>query len=218
MIVDDHTLLAEALAKTVNEHPEMEVVALAANGKEALKKLENADLNLDLILMDLCMDETDSPEPDGILTARTMLKDHFIKGIREFKIIVISQLAEGYFIDLAHKIGVRGYLPKDCESKELFEAITSVVRQNRRYYRGAIEAAMDQFSYEQQGQWEIPDLTPTEREILLLIADGLTTKEIAEKRGRGEDGIEAHRKNMMRKFRAKNAPHMITLACHMGLV
>lgn len=218
MIVDDHKMLAESLGHLINSQSDMQIVAQASSGKEALKFLEVGHLEINLILLDLQMDETDSMEPDGIRTARYILKNLYIKGFREIKILVVTQFMEGYLIDIAHKLGAHGYISKDCDSYELFRAIRAIALDNRRYYRGEIAAAWDRFVYKFSGRQDLPSLTPTENEILQYIADGLTTKEIADKRGRGVDGIEAHRRNLMRKFNARNAPHLIALAYNLGFI
>lgn len=218
LIVDDHTILAQSMARLVNDQADMEIVSTQTSGNEAIRFLKKGELNIDLVLLDLQMEETDSPEPAGLKVAKYIMETLYTKGVREIQVIIISQFTDGYLIDLAHKMGVHGYLSKDCESQELFDAIRWVARKKRRYFRGKIEQSWDEFNYQQTGTQQIPVLTPTEYEILELIAQGLTTRDISQIRKRGVDGIEAHRRNIMRKFGAKNAPHMIALAYHWGLI
>ncbi|MCB9296339.1 MAG: response regulator transcription factor [Lewinellaceae bacterium] len=218
IIVDDHKILAQSIAGLIEGQKDMKMVSQAYSGQEAIEILQENQLDIDLVIMDLRMEETDELEPDGIRTARYILDNVYTRGLREVKVLILTQLIEGYLIDLAHKIGVDGYLSKDCDSEELFLAIRTVVRDKRRYFRGNVEEIWDQFSYKFKGRQNAPTLTPTEMEILQMIAEGVTTKEMARRRGRGEDGIEAHRRNLMRKFKAKNAPHLISLAYNFGLI
>jgi len=218
MIVDDHKILAESLSRLINERENMEVKAISTSGRDALRYLRENSQHIDLVIMDLRMEEADTEEPAGLTTARRILKEIYVKGVNEIKILIMTQLVDGYLIDLAHKMGVHGYLAKDADSHILFEAIEGICIGKRRYFRGEIAEAWDQFSYEHTGIIEIPKLTPTEKEILQLISEGLTTKEIADKRGKGEDGVEAHRRNIMRKLNARNAPHMIAIAYQYNMI
>lgn len=218
MIVDDHKILAESLSRLINERENMEVRAISTSGKDAMLYLKEKSHEIDLVIMDLRMEESGNEEPAGITTARKIIKEIYVKGVNEIKILIMTQLVDGYLIDLAHKIGVHGYLAKDADSHILFEAIEGICLGKRRYFRGEIAEAWDQFSYEHTGLVEIPKLTATEKEILQLISEGLTTKEIADKRGKGEDGVEAHRRNIMRKLNARNAPHMIALAYQYNMI
>lgn len=218
MIVDDHKILAESLSRLINDRDNMQVKAISTSGKDSLRYLREKSQEIDLVIMDLRMEEEDTEEPAGLSTARKILKEIYVKGVNEIKILIMTQLVDGYLIDVAHKIGVHGYLTKDADSHVLFDAIEGICLAKRRYFRGEIAEAWDQFSYEHTGILEIPQLTPTEKEILQMISEGLTTKEIAEKRGKGEDGVEAHRRNIMRKLNARNAPHMIALAYQFNMI
>lgn len=218
MIVDDHKILAESLSRLINDRENMQVKAISTSGKDSLRYLREKSHEIDLVIMDLRMEEEDTEEPAGLSTARKILKEIYVKGVNEIKVLIMTQLVDGYLIDVAHKMGVHGYLAKDADSHVLFEAIEGICLGKRRYFRGEIAEAWDQFSYEHTGILEIPQLTHTEKEILQMISEGLTTKEIAEKRGKGEDGVEAHRRNIMRKLNARNAPHMIALAYQFNMI
>ena len=218
MIVDDHTILAESMARLLNEQSDFEVVNKSYSAKEAIAFLDKNPQTIDIVILDLQMEDTKSNEHAGFKVARHIMENIFKKEVEEVRILIMSQFEERYLIEMAHKIGVHGYLHKDCESNELFDAIRWIVKNKRRYYRGKIAEAWDDFSEEMSGNRETPYLTATEKEVLQMIAEGMTTTEIAIKRNRGEDGVEAHRRNLMRKLNANNAPHLIALAYKWGFI
>lgn len=218
MIVDDHSILVESMTELINGSPKMQVVSQASSGKEALKLLREPALKIDVVLMDLKMEDQENSQLAGLTTAKKILTEIAVKGVRDIRIIIITQILDGFVIDLAYKMGVHGYLLKECGSDELFNAIELVSLGKRRHFMGIVAKEHDNFIYDGPPVQEIPKLTHVEKEVLSMIAEGLTTKEIATRRGRGEDGIEAHRRNMMKKFRAKNSPHMISLAYQFGYI
>ena len=218
MIVDDHKILAESVAQLLESQEDMKVVQRAHSGKEAIQLLENENLDVDVIIMDLMMEEKDPVEPDGLKAAKYILEHVYVKHVREIRILIMTNILDGHIINQAHNHGVQAYLPKECDSQELFHAIRTISGGKMMYYRGPVEEEMYSFKLSHIGTPAPPPLTPTEVEILDLIARGLTTREIAEDRGRGVDGIEAHRRNMMKKLGAKNASHMIALAYQYGLI
>ena len=219
MLVDDHDILRNSLKRSLNLEDEFEVICEAKNGKKAIKLLEDGKLTeVDVILMDLFMDDQGQKDPDGYLTSRYIIDNINVKNVLELKIIILTSKVDGLLIKKAYDTGVHSYLPKDCKIDDLIKVI-KLVNNGRMYYEGDIRHEMEQ--YIQNGTYLLPEEeerrpTPSEFEILELIAEGYTTKEIAAKRGIGIDGTEAHRRNLLKKCNAKNVAHLISIAYKKG--
>ncbi|MEL6672767.1 MAG: response regulator transcription factor [Bacteroidota bacterium] len=217
MIVDDHAILAESLKELINRQSHMSVSATANSGRKALRILEKDDVEIDIVLLDLSMEEEPHEPPAGIHTARKIITELNVGRPKRIKVIALTQILDGAVIDCMHRMHVHGYLLKDCPGEELIQAIEHVGRGGR-YYRNTVEEEWNRYLDKPVEKLAPPKLTHVEQELLPLIAQGLTTKEIATIRGRTEDSIEAHRRNMMKKFEARNAPHMISLAYNYGFI
>ena len=179
----------------------------AENGKEALEKL--SENHFDLILLDLEMPTMDGWEASKKITAKHP----------EVKIIMISMHDSLQIISDLIEIGVHSYLLKNAEPDEVHKAIVSVVN-NDFYYNQLVSKALHKKVQKDgldKGVARRADISPREIEILQLICQELTMKEIGEKLFLSEQTVHTHRKNLMKKTKAKNAVGLVKFAFQNGI-
>ena len=201
LITDDHTLYRKGMVLLLKSFDQVGSVEEASNGKEALEKL--ATQHYDIILLDL-----DMPIMDGWETSR-----HIVSKMPDLKIVMISMHEELQTISDLIEIGVHSYLLKNAEPEEVQKAIESVVN-NDFYYNQLVSKALHK-KIQEGGQDPEPkrsDVTPRETEVLQLICQELTMKEIGEKLFLSEQTIQTHRKNLMKKIKAKNVIGLVKFA------
>lgn len=209
LIVEDQRIVREGLQAILKSHPGFEVVGEADDGQAAIKM--TGILRPDLILMDVSM-----PGITGIDTAgeiRTRYPDT--------KIIVLTIHSEREYLVAALEAGASGYVLKDSTTDELVAAMRSVL-QGRTYLSPKLqEELIDGFRRRAAGSegdrtWET--LTQRERQVLKLVAEALTNKEIADYLHISVKTVEKHRANLMSKLGLRNAAALTSYAISKGLV
>jgi DNA-binding NarL/FixJ family response regulator len=207
LLVDDHALVRSGLRALIEAFPGVKVVAEAADGNAALELV--ARERPDVVLMDVTM-----PELNG-LEATTRV----IRKFPEVRVLVLSMHAEEEYVGLALRAGAAGYLLKDASASELELAIRSVARGDTYLTPAATKGVVA--DYLQRGA-EPPTprerLTSRQREILQLIADGHTTKEIARRLGLSVKTVEAHRTQLMERLGIHDIAGLVRWAIRAGLV
>ncbi|MEO9482889.1 MAG: response regulator transcription factor [Ekhidna sp.] len=207
LVTDDHTLFRRGTMMLLESFDEIGRVDDAENGKVALEKLEES--NFDLMLLDLEM-----PVLDGWETAKKV-----VAKFPEMKIIMISMHDSLQIISDLIEIGVHSYLLKNADPDEVHKAIVSVTN-NDFYYNQLVSKALHkkvQKDGHNKGVARRADISPREIEILQLICQELTMKEIGEKLFVSEQTVHTHRKNLMRKTKAKNAVGLVKFAFQNGI-
>ena len=208
LVTDDHTLFRKGTMMLLETFGEVSSVDDAKNGKEALEKL--GDKHFDLILLDLEM-----PVMDGWEASRKI-----ISKFPKTKIVMISMHDSLQIISDLIEIGVHSYLLKNADPEEVHRAIVSVIN-NDFYYNQLVSKALhkkiQRDGIEKKGIQPRADVSPREIEILQLICQELTMKEIGEKLFLSEQTIQTHRKNLMRKTQAKNAVGLVKFAFQNGI-
>ncbi|MEQ9466867.1 MAG: response regulator transcription factor [Ekhidna sp.] len=207
LVTDDHTLFRRGTMMLLESFEEVAEVDDAENGKEALEKLSTE--NFHLILLDLEM-----PVMDGWETAKKIVSKH-----PDVKIIMISMHDSLQIISDLIEIGVHSYLLKNAEPDEVHKAILSVVN-NDFYYNHLVSKALHKKVQKDgidRGVARRADVSPREIEILQLICQELTMKEIGEKLYLSEQTVHTHRKNLMKKTKAKNAVGLVKFAFQNGI-
>jgi len=208
LIVDDHKILRDGLKNLLQQYSTLQVVGDASDGLAAVHAA--SDLKPDLIVMDISM-----PGMNGIEASRHILKEN--PGIH---IIALSMYADRRFVQECLKVGVKGYLLKDSAFDELYLAIQRVT-QNQMYLGSAITSLVvrdfiTNESIAKQGSvFQI--LTPREREILQLLAEGRSTKEMASKLGISAKTVETFRKQIMEKLDLHSVAELTKFAIREGL-
>ncbi|MFH1853460.1 MAG: response regulator transcription factor [Candidatus Neomarinimicrobiota bacterium] len=206
LIVDDHTILREGLALLFTKHPHLDVVGEAANGKEAISRCK--ELVPDIVLMDL-----DMPILNGIEATRIISKD-----FPNTKVIVLSMHPDHEYVQAALKAGAKGFLVKETAAGEMIQAIMAV-SDGKAFFSPSVSSTIIDKMYAgdtQKGDIEL--LTRREREILQLIAEGNTTKHIAELLYISHTTVSKHRENIMRKLGLHDTAGLVRYAIQKGII
>ena len=204
LVADDHNLVRAGLTALIARLPDMEIVGEAADGRQALRMVR--DLTPDLVLMDIAM-----PGLNGLEAAER------IHGIHpQTKIIILSMHANEEYVAQALKAGASGYLLKDAATAELEMALKSV-SMGQFYLSPAISRQVVD-NYLHGGPTGIDVLTPRQREILQLIAEGKSTREIAETLHLSVKTVETHRAQLMERLDIHDVAGLIRYALKKGLI
>ena len=191
VIAEDHTILREGLRVLLSSDPEFEVVGEAEDGRDAIRCVEN--LSPDLVLMDLSM-----PRMNGLEAIKEIKKRS-----PETKIITLTVHKTEEYILATLQAGADGYVLKDATHSELVIAIKNVLIGKRYLDSGISEKVIEGYlegkrTLKTKSPWDA--LTPREREILKLIAEGYKNKEIADYLFISLKTVEKHRSNLMKKL------------------
>jgi DNA-binding NarL/FixJ family response regulator len=203
LIADDHKLFREGLKNVIEKNVSLKVIAEATEGREAIKLC--SQLHPDVVIMDVSM-----PGLNGIEATRSIVKDY-----PHIKVIALSMHPDKQFITKMLKAGAYAYLQKDSEVSELINAI-KIVSQDQKYISHNVSnIIIDEFlngSAEEKSQ-----LSHREKEILQLIAEGKSSREIAEILFLSSKTVDAHRKNIMDKLNLYTIPELTKYAIKSGL-
>jgi DNA-binding NarL/FixJ family response regulator len=207
LLADDHRLVRAGIRSLLEKIPGIEVVGEASNGREALE-LIRAELP-NLVLMDIAMAEL------GGLEALPRV----VKNFPSVKVIILSAHSNEEYVIRALRCGASGYLLKDAATLELELAIRSVA-QGKTYLSPSISRTVIDSYLERVGGEASPleQLTPRQREILQLVAEGKTTKEIASLLGISVKTVEVHRLQLMARLDIHDVPGLVRYAIRSGLV
>jgi two-component system response regulator NreC len=209
VLADDHTLVRQGLRLMLEREPGLKVVAEAANGREAL---DIVDATLPhVIIMDLAM-----PTLNGIEAARQIHLKHPTTNI-----VVLSMHSDESYVLRALKAGVRAYLLKDSADTDLINAIKAVT-EGKAFFSPAISRVLVEDYVRQLQQKGVEDsydlLTSREREILQLIGEGKSNKDVAQMLNLSPYTVETHRSNVMEKLNLHSVPELILYAVRKGVV
>jgi DNA-binding NarL/FixJ family response regulator len=206
LLADDHAMVRRGLRLVLDSEPDLEVVAEAGDGAEAVERaLANG---IDLAVLDVTM-----PRMTGIQAVREL-------GRRkpELKTLILSMHDnEQYFFE-ALKAGAAGYVLKSSADRDLVEACRAAVRGEPFLYPGAITALIRDFLARDDTDGELEPLTPRELEILKLIAEAHSTKEIADILVISPKTVERHRANILGKLGMRDRVELTRYAIRRGLI
>ena len=195
VLVDDHSLFTEGLMQILDPIADLQVIATFRDGEAMLQSDEIHKANV--LLLDINL-----PGSSGISIAEKM-KPYF----GSLKIICLSMLFEQNILEKLKSIGIAGYLPKFIHTNELIAAIRKINDGKTAFYEEKIKTVNNIKVWTSDFK-----LTNRELEILQLIKDGKSTKEISEILYRSQFTIETHRKNMIRKLNLKNSSGLLHFA------
>jgi len=205
LIADDHTLVLEGFQKLLEEH--CELVGTAEDGRALVEAASR--IRPDLIILDISM-----PLLNGIDAARKLKKV-----LPDAKLIFVTMHADAAYVNEAFKAGASGYLLKRSASRELVQAIHSVV--NGDYYVTPLITKDVIHSFLTPGKQAMPavdDLTSRQREILQLVAEGFSAKEIASQLKVSHRTIEFHKAKIMELLNLHTTADLVKYAVAHGLV
>ena len=207
ILADAHQIVRQGLRILLEAEPDMEIIAEADNGRRVLKLAQ--ELLPDVIIMDLSM-----PELNGIEATRQILS-----GAPEIKVIALSMHSDSLFVLNMIKSGASGYLLKDCALEELVKAIRAVVDDNTYLSPGVSDIVIRDFvtGWQTTNTSAFSVLSPREREVLQLMAEGRSTNQIADGLCVSVKTVEAHRKQVMTKLGIHSVAELTKYAIRQGL-
>ena len=192
-IVDDHQMLIEGIKSLLQNQSTIEIVG-SANNAELCKQFFLTK-TADVVLMDINL-----PDLSGIELTAILLEKH-----PKLKIIVLSTFSQGSFVKKMMENGAKGYLLKNASKFEIIKAIHTA--NSGQYY--LTPEADNALKYEINLQNKLPKITKREKDVLILIVDGLTNSQIAAKLFISIDTVDSHRKNLYSKLNVNNTATLI---------
>jgi DNA-binding NarL/FixJ family response regulator len=207
ILADDHALVRAGIRSLLEKLPSVEVVAEAANGREAIDLIKSGAP--DVVLMDIAMSGL-----NGLEAAARVVKD--FPGV---KIIILSMHANEEYVMQALRVGVAGYLLKDAATAELELALQAVARGETYLSPGISRRVVDSYlGRVSHKPGPLAHLTARQREILQLVAEGKSTKEIAFILNVSAKTVETHRAQLMDRLDIHDVPGLVRYAIRVGLV
>lgn len=208
LVVDDHELFRKGLIHLLGKQKDFRIIGEADDGKSAIELA--FELQPDVIVLDVQM-----PEMDGIETTRQILDAN-----PDVKILALSIHDERDYVEAMITAGASGYILKDSAVEELIVAIRKVVTGHRYLSPDLVDVVLESLSesVSEPPKSMISRLSPRESEILRLIAEGLSSKEIAFDLKLSTKTVDAHRQKLMKKLEIYNVADLTKLAIKEGLI
>jgi len=206
LLVDDHPVVRRGLAACLAEHPQLRVVGEAADGHEAVR--EAGRLRPDLMLVDINM-----PGLDGLQVCEAVRQS-----APETRVVILSVHNRPDYIERALVAGARGYLLKDIPPAQLTDALIRIHAGEVVLSPQVTQTAVTQWMRRQGRARRSTNLSRREQEVLALIAQGLTNKEIAQRLGVSVRTVETHRERIMNKLNLRTVAALTRYAIAEGLV
>lgn len=204
ILADDHTILRQGLRFIVNQHPRIQVVGEASDGVEALELVQRHQPSV--LVCDISM-----PRMSGIEVARSLSLQQL-----PTRLLFLTMQDKEEYIMQAVEAGAAGFLPKETVGEELVKAIIDV-GQGKEYFSPSVYNKVFKALRQTNQKTEVR-LTPREKEVLTLLAEGLSTKLIAEKLFVSEYTVSNHRANLLQKLSAHNTAELVRKAIEMRLI
>jgi len=209
LLADDHAVIRAGIRLLLERHPELRVVGEASDGRETLAAVEQH--RPDVVVMDLTM-----PNLNGIEATREILAAH-----PNVSIVVLSMHSDEAYVLRALKAGARGYVLKDSTETDLITAVKAVSNGKSFFSPAVSRLLVEDYTRHLQGRnledsYEL--LTMREREVLQLVAEGKSNKEVANLLNLSVYTVETHRKNIMEKLNVHGVPELILYAVRKGVI
>jgi DNA-binding NarL/FixJ family response regulator len=203
LIADDHPIFRQGLRQIIETGPQLRVVAEAADGQQALQRLQQG--RAEVAVLDLSM-----PVQDGLAVARAVRQQRLAVGL-----VLLTMHKDEHYLNAALDLGVQGYVLKDSAATEIIECIEAVVA-GREYVSPALSSFLIRRGRRAdalaQQKPALEQLTPTERRVLQLIAAGQTSREIAAALHIGVRTVEHHRNNIALKLELHGSHALLKFA------
>lgn len=205
LIADDHHLFLDGIVSLLKAEKNFQL-STAHDGYEVLDKISQAEY-------DVCLLDIGMPKMDGIATAKVLKEKK-----SPVKIIILSTYNDKEIISEMMKIGVAGYLLKNCSKQELVEAIQKVFAGGKHFSEAVQNTIVNQFTTYLQKSRAEEILTPREIEIVRLLAKEYTNEKIASELSISFRTVETHRKNIMQKTKSHNLAGLLKFAYDQDLI
>jgi two-component system, NarL family, response regulator NreC len=209
LLADDHTVVRDGLRALLERQPDMTVVAEAADGRDSVRMAE--EQNPDVVVMDIAM-----PNMNGIEATRRI-----VASCPDTAVVILSMHQDESYVLRSLKAGAKGYLLKDSLRSDVIEAIRSVA-QGRSYLTRKVSRLLQEDYVRQLDRRGLDDsydlLTDREREVLQLVAEGRTNKEVASLLNVSLTTVETHRTHILQKLGLHSVPELILYAVRKGII
>ena len=209
LVADDHAIIREGLRIMLDNQPDMDVVAVAADGREAIQLVLKYEP--DIAVIDISM-----PELNGIEAIQQMMPRH-----PHLQVVVLSIHETKPYVYRALKAGARGYLLKETAGLEVVDAVRNVHR-GERYLSQSITDLLTTESFRKLESLidisPLEALSPREREILQLVAEGKTSQEIAERLSISPKTVDTYRSRLRHKIRVEDMAGLVKFAIQNGVI
>jgi DNA-binding NarL/FixJ family response regulator len=206
LLADDHAVVRQGLRLVLDSEPDLEVVAEVGDGAEAVERALQDDV--DLAILDVTM-----PRMTGLHAAAELGRRR-----PELRVLILSMHDNEQYLFEALKAGASGYVLKSVADRDLVEACRATMRGEPFLYPGAVTALICDFLARDDGDAELEPLTPRELEILKLIAEAHSTREIAEVLVISPKTVERHRANILDKLGMRDRVELTRYAIRRGLI
>ncbi|MBM1105601.1 response regulator transcription factor [Aurantibacter crassamenti] len=202
IVVDDHPLVIEGLRTSLGEDDSIEVIKCFNNAADLFSSLK-------IIITNVIVLDVNLPDMNGVEVCKKITKKH-----PHIKIIGLSTYNNPSIVKQMIKNGAKGYLLKNVTSKELVTAIHQI-HKGQSYFSGEIHTILADSIFNTNA---IPKLTRREKEILILVSEGITTPQIAKKLVISPLTVETHRRNLIQKMGVTNAAQLVKIAIEQKLI
>lgn len=209
LVADDHAIIREGLRVMLGNQSDMEVVGIAANGREAIQLVD--EYKPDVAVMDISM-----PELNGIEAIQQILPRH-----PQMKVVVLSIHGTKPYVYRALKAGAKGYLMKETAGLEVVDAVRAVYHGQRYLSQSIADLLTTESSHKLEPSIEVNPLgvlSMREREILQLVAEGKTSQEIAERLSISPKTVDTYRSRLMHKIGVDDVAGLVRFAIQNGVI
>ncbi|MEN8184821.1 MAG: response regulator transcription factor [Myxococcota bacterium] len=207
LVADDHSIVREGLRRVIEAEADLEVCGEAGDGREVLDAV--ARRRPDFVILDIGM-----PGLGGLETLERLRATH-----PEVKVLLLSVHVEAPIVESAISLGADGYLLKDGRASEILAAVRAIQRGGNYFSPPVAREIAEQLRRPKRSSRDpFSLLSRREREVLLLIVDGMSAREIAERLGISAKTVEAHRTSLMRKLGVRKATELVRYALRHGLI
>jgi DNA-binding NarL/FixJ family response regulator len=208
MLADDHAVVRHGLRMVLEAQPDLDVVAEAGDGLEAVDVALTEEL--DLAVIDIAM-----PRMTGLHAARELHRRR-----PDLRILMLSMHENERYLYEALKAGASGYVVKTVADRDLVEACRATLRGERFLYPGAMTPLIEEFLHRARQELPVREdpLTPREQEVVKLVAEGHSSREIADALVISEKTVERHRANILEKLGMRDRVDLTRYAIRQGLV
>jgi two-component system response regulator NreC len=207
LLAEDHTVVRQGLRRILEGDPDIEIVAEAGDGRTAIEAAQR--LAPAIAIIDISL-----PGLNGIEVTRQLTKT-----LPNIKVLILSMHAEGEYIRHSLKAGARGYLLKDADEQDLLKAVTALNAGGSYFSPAVSNVVLAGYLQETHAPPdELAMLSDREREVLQLIAEGKSNKEVAGILNVAVSTAESHRKHVMEKLDLHNTAAVVRFAVHKGIV
>jgi DNA-binding NarL/FixJ family response regulator len=208
LLADDHALVRDGLRMVLDAQPDLQVVAEAGDGVEAVATALREEV--DLAIVDIAM-----PRMTGLHAARELKRRR-----PEIRVLILSMHENEQYLYEALKAGASGYVVKTVADRDLVEACRAALRGEPFLYPGAMSALIRDYLHRAHNDQPVSEdpLTPRETEVVKLIAEGNSSKDIARTLVISEKTVERHRANILEKLGMRDRVHLTRYAIRRGLV